>query len=108
VSDVLVVSDVPVVCGAAAVYVAPVPELPNIASSSSYTAPDPMGVAEKSWVGHYRIHPGDALVIESHEQLLKIHNHSDHFAGMREVVDSKPPITNSFADRCVRADRCLL
>ena len=47
----------------------------------------------------YRLQGGDAVVIESHEQLLKLHTHSDHFALLREVVDSKPPITGEFMDR---------
>ena len=58
--------------------------------------------AQRCWNPLYRLQGGDAVIIESHEQLLKLHTHSDHFALLREVIDSKPPITGEFMDRWVR------
>ena len=54
--------------------------------------------AQRSWNPRYSLAGGDAVIIESHEQLLKLHTHSDHFALLREVIDSKPPITSEFMD----------
>ena len=54
--------------------------------------------AQRSWNPRYSLAGGDAVIIESHEQLLKLHTHSDHFALLREVIDSKPPITGEFMD----------
>lgn len=39
--------------------------------------------------------------MEAHEQVVNIHRNSDHFAGMRVVTDSKPPITSEPLDQCV-------
>ena len=49
--------------------------------------------------------PGDAVVMEAHELLTNIHRNSDHFSGMRVVLDSKPPITREPLDQyvCVAA-----
>ena len=71
------------------------------ASRSFASLDDIVEKAQRSWSPSYRLQAGDAVVIESHEQLLKLHTHSDHFAMLREVVDSKPPITGEFMDRCV-------
>ena len=47
-----------------------------------------------------RLKAGDAIVVEAHEMIVKIHQNSDHFAGMRVVADSKPPITTAPVDQC--------
>ncbi len=43
--------------------------------------------------------------MEAHELLTNIHRNSDHFSGMRVVLDSKPPITREPLDQyvCVSA-----
>ncbi len=43
----------------------------------------------------YRLQSGDSVVLEAHQLLTSVHMHSNHFALMRTVQDSKPPITDS-------------
>lgn len=45
-------------------------------------------------------------MIEAHMLLLVVHKNSDHFSLMREVTDSKPPITDSWIDLCVKTVAC--
>jgi hypothetical protein len=81
-------------------------QIHTTASLSMSNVDDVVDKAHRSWNPAYRLQGGDAVIIESHEQLLKLHTHSDHFAMLREVVDSKPPITGEFMDRCV-VDRAV-
>jgi len=60
---------------------------------------DHMKLAEGCWHESYKLQAGDAIVVEAHEVLAKIHQNSDHFSGLRIVTDSKPPITREPLDQ---------
>jgi hypothetical protein len=49
----------------------------------------------------YRLRAGDSIVMEAPQALARAHKHSSHFALLRVVDDSKPPITTSFVDQYV-------
>lgn len=75
---------------------------PRISSSSrsSFLGPDEALIAATSQYNpNYILLAGDSIVIEAHMNQLFIHKNSDHFSLMREVTDSKPPITDSPIDQ---------
>lgn len=78
-----------------------IPHTSSSGSKSFVGIDDAMMSSTTSWNPNYRLLPGDAIVIEAHILLMHIHKNSDHFSLMREVSDSKPPISNDFMDQYV-------
>jgi hypothetical protein len=65
-----------------------------------------LDVVKDTCVPTYRLQSGDSVVLEAHQLLTSVHMHSNHFALMRTVQDSQPPITDSALDQYVlRAHR---
>lgn len=58
-----------------------------------------LNVVKDTCVPTYRLQSGDSVVLEAHQLLTSVHMHSNHFALMRTVQDSKPPITDSALDQ---------
>jgi len=69
------------------------------AAHHALTPEEHIAKAMASWSESRKLEAGDALVLEAHEQIVNIHRNSDHFAGIRVVVDSKPPITSEPLDQ---------